>query len=391
LGQTFKEINKSLPKKYQLPEEFNYPGSIVNKLMSLSYVAGIGLRPVIPIRDALQVMTNTLPVLGPKKMIEGMRYAFTAQGWKEAREAGALLTKHTVKDLYGDVFQEAAPHSGGKMDQAMHLADMLLAPSRWGHNGARGVAYHGERIAAERAIDAYKAGRIDVRRLFTDTSLWFFPKPLQTNLLKSIGELSTKDAAKRIALETVDATLWAYRRGTQPLFLRTGVGRIFGQYGLWPLNYMEYLKTVASKYAEYPQMAMRSTALFAATNYAGSSALGGLGADVSKWFWFSPAGYGGSPHMAMVQNIMKAPEESQEGRDARKQLLEYPLNFIPGSLETEAILKALESGGPMFNSDGTPTSDLIRVLGMKPKNEHLQNLSPEEWLEYESGFKESHH
>jgi hypothetical protein len=388
LGNTFKEINKSLPGKYKLPEEFNYPGSIVNKLMSLSYVAGIGLRPMIPVRDTLQVMTNTLPILGPKKFLDGMTRALTSEGWKEAREAGALLGRHTTTDLYGDIFSEIPPHSGDTLDKALEIGNKLMAPSRWGHNAARAITYHAEYRSAVNAIRAYGRGAGSVDKLFEDTSLWFMPKPLQSRFLKQIMEGGeTKDIAKQIALETVDSTLWAYRRGTQPMFLRTGVGRIFGQYGLWPLNYGEFIRKTLSHYADHPKLAMRATALWAATNYAGSTALSAMGADEGKWFYLSPAGYSGSAHMQLALNLLKAPEESADGRKARKEILEYPLNFVPSSIEAEAVLKAIEDGGPMFDSNG-PTKNFIRVLGMKPKDDHFKDLSPEDLLKYETGFKE---
>jgi hypothetical protein len=448
LANGFKEMNKYLPKGFQLKEEFNYPGTLFNRMVALSYTAGIGARPIIPLRDMIQVITNTLPILGPAKMLEGLRKGLTSAGFAEARAAGALLDSHNVMELYGDIYHEMPPHSGGTLDKAMELSNRLLAPSRWGHNFGRNVAYHGEYGSALKAVKAYRAGRIDVRQLFEDTSMWFFPKPLQTRIMRDVltkgnieevektlyklndqlynetrsarpnqdlvkkleskiettrrefemvrklgpgKTVSDEDIAKNIALETVDATLWPYRRGSQPLALRTGLGRIFGQYGMWPLNYMEFLRKGISKYAEYPAKTRRAMALWTASNYAASKTLGNVGgfgdADVGKWFFFSPAGYGGSPHLKLAQDIMKAPEESDEGRQARKDILEYPLNFIPGSIEMEAILKAIEKGGsPIVNGQLTP--EAIRVLGMKPKNEHLQDLSPEDWMKYETGFKQ---
>jgi hypothetical protein len=438
LAQGFKQANKYLPKKYQLTEEFNYPGTLFNRMVALSYAAGTGGRPIIAARDMIQVITNTLPILGPAKMLEGLRKGLTAEGFAEARRAGALLEAHNVQGLYGDIFHEMPPHSGGTLDKAMDVANALMAPSRWGHNFGRNVAYHGEYGAALKAVRAYREGRIDVRKLFEDTSMWFFPKPLQTRLMRDVltspqqiekaertlyrlndleqsqgaskaltkkieaartnynnlkayakdsKPISDEEVAKKIALETVDSTLWSYRRGQQPMALRTGLGRIFGQYGMWPLNYAEFLRKSISKGAEYPSKTMRMMALWTSSNFAASQTLGAIGGDVNKWFFLSPAGYGGSEHLKLAQDIMKAPEESDEGRQARKDVLEYPMNFVPGSVEMEAIIKAVESGEPMFDGNGAPTDSLVHVLGMKPKKEHMQDLTPEEWMQYESGFK----
>src|SRR5258708_39024170 len=90
---------------------------------------------------------------------------------------------------------------------------------------------------------------------------------------------SNEEIARNVALETPDLPLWPYRRGTQPTLLRTGMGRIFGQFGMWPMNYLDFLRRGASKFAEHPQNAMRTTALWGATNYAAVAAMNGIGAD----------------------------------------------------------------------------------------------------------------
>jgi hypothetical protein len=438
LGGAFKQVNKMLPAGMKLPEEFNYPGTALNRMMAMSYVAGLGLRPIIPIRDALQVLTNTLPILGPAKFARGFQLAMSKDGWKLAREAGALLGRHNLEDLYGDVFQELPPHSGGMLDKAQEIGNKLLAPSRWGHNAGRAIAYLGEYGDALKAIKAFRAGKMDLKELTETTSMWFFDKPLQArfmrdiigydqtmikkleNQLKNVEieigkapgtaresafqkqrealQIQIRNArasvgvppeqiAKKLALETVDHTLWAYRRGTQPMFLRTGIGRVFGQYGLWPLNYLEFIKRVATRYPDNKKMAMRAAALWATTNYAASSSLSAMGADVGKWFFFSPAGYGGSPHFQLAQDIMKAPEESTDGLEARKRILKYPLNFIPASLEIQAVIQQLEEGGDAFNADGSPTPNLIRILGMHPKKNIMQDMTLEDRMQYEAGFK----
>jgi hypothetical protein len=447
LGTAFAGVNKQFGKKI-LPESFNYPGDWLQKYMLLSYVGGIGLRPAIWARDAMQGVTNTLPIMGPAKFLKGIQALFRPGAWDEAMDAGALLGRHNVQGLYGDIFQEQGPQSGGMTDKAIDAVGKLLSPSRWGHNIARAVAYHGEYESALEAVRAFRANKIDTGKLLEDTSMWFFDAPLQQRLLKEILNRTQKEAvlptsllntraafkrqveseglqgaaadlevktrlgntkeyqdwqkasaakpagafvlsdeeiAKKIALETVDHTLWSYRRGTQPLFLRTGVGRIFGQYGLWPMSYLDFMRRLTGKLAEHPRKSVQALGLWYGANKVASATFSAAGGDVSKWFFISPAGYGGSPHLQMLEALGQAPENSEQGRAARKTILEYPMNFIPAYLELKNVSKAIANGGHFFNDDWSLTDDAVRVMGMHPKAQNLE-LSPEEELEYQTGF-----
>lgn len=393
LGKAFAGVNKQLGTK--LPETFNYPGDLLQKYMLLSYLGGIGMRPAIWARDAMQGVTNTLPVIGPVKFMRGVAELFRPGAWQEAMDAGALLGRHNVQGLFGDVFQEQGPQSGGILDKAVTMAGKLLAPSRWGHNIARFIAYHGELKSALESVADFRANRIDAHELLENTSMWFFDAPLQKRLLKQILDktstkvftISTEDMAKKIALESVDHTLWAYRRGTQPLFLRTGIGRIFGQYGLWPMSYLDFLRRLTGKLAEHPRKSVQALGLWYAANKLASSTFSAVGGDVSKWFFISPAGYGGSPHLQMAQALGQSLENSEQGRAARKTVLEYPLNFIPAFLELKSVSKYIADGSNFFNDDWSLTDDAVRIMGMHPQSPPL-DLTPEEEIEYQTGFND---
>jgi hypothetical protein len=306
---------------------------------------------------------------------------------------GALLGLHNFQALYGDIFQELAPQSGGVADKLVDIAGKMLSPSRWGHNVARMVSYFGERDSALPLIKSFRANKIDFGQFMDETSTWFFDPPVQERFRKMLLEkdsdatfkFSDHEVAKRIALELVDNTLWAYRRGTQPLFLRTGIGRVFGQYGLWPLSYLDFLRRVTGKLATHPQAAMRTVGYWYAANKAASATFSAAGGDVSKWFFISPAGYGGSPHLQMAQAVGESLENSQQGREARKTLLEYPMNFIPAYLELKNVARYITDGDKLFNSDWSLTDDAVRMLGMHPKSPDLE-LTPQEQLQYETGF-----
>lgn len=382
------ELNKHLPKGAQLPEFTAPPRQTLNRFMLLSYSMGLGLRPAIALRDMMQAFTGGMTVLGPGRFTR----AFTSfmsnpsRGFELADAAGALLRKNNAGELLGDITSEIPTAGPGWMDRIAKWSNMALAPSRWGHNFGRAIMYNGEFSDALDGIKAFRAGRINVDQLTESTSLWFMDKPAQTRLLRYITDAHTPaaDAATKVALEAVDLTQWPYRRGTQPTLLRYGVGRIFGQYAVWPANYADFLYRIGKKFSERPKLAARTAATWAAVNYSLSHAMEAAGADTSRWWWQSPAGFAGSPHWDFIHAAMIAPENTEEGRAARKTLLEYPLNFVPALSEMKSVAKALEGSG---NEWPPNQADVLRSLGFKPIDQVQRDQSWQDFVETQLGYK----
>lgn len=85
--------------------------------------------------------------------------------------------------------------------------------------------------------------------------------------------------------------------------------------------------------------------------------------------------------MEFIQNLIKAPQENQEGRQARKAVLEYPINFIPTSNEIHSILQAIDEGADTQQG-------ILHLLGFKPLPEVEENEDYQRWLEEELGFRQ---
>jgi hypothetical protein len=351
-----------------------------------SYAAGLGLRASIPLRDALQVFSTGLPILGPTRFLRGLTKAFTREGLEFASENGALLKKLQIGELYGDVFNEIP--TGASTDWITKFANKLLSPSRWGHNAARNVMFNGEYASAIEAVQNFRKGRLSWDDLVhNETSLWWNDKPVVDRIRGQIGDtgFSDHDIAKNIALETLDLTMWPYRRGTQPSVLRTGAGRVFGQFGMWPLNYGDFLRRGAVKFSESPKNAMKATALWGVANYSAVAAMNAMGADVGKWFWFSPAAVEMSPHAQFLIDLAESPKDSQEGREARKRAIQYPLDFFPAGIEMRNIGRALESDEDFFDADGNLSPSALRVLGFTPLKD-VPERDLEDEIIYQMGF-----
>jgi len=389
VNERIKGLNEKLPANAQIPEMTSPPRQVLQRFMLMSYTMGLGLRPAIAIRDAMQAFTGGLTVLGPTRFAK----AFTSfmsnprAALDLADSAGALLRKNNIGELYGDIMQEVPQSGPGWMDRITKWSNALLAPSRWGHNFGRAIMFHGEYTDALEGIKSYRAGRITVDQLTESTTLWFMDRPAQSNLLRyaTDAHVPVEDAAKKIALEAVDLTQWPYRRGTQPTLLRYGAGRIFGQYGVWPANYADFLYRIGKKWTERPHMAARTSATWVAVNYALTHAMEAAGADTSKWFWQSPAGFAGSPHWDFIHAVMVAPENTEEGHAARKTILEYPLNFVPAMSEMKSVARAIQDGG--VDSWPPDQASTLRALGFKPIDQSVKEQDWQDFVKTQLGYE----
>ncbi len=389
LGSQFSRLNKILPEGAKLPTQFDAPQHVINRLMVFSYAFGLGLRPAIVVRDTFTVFLTTLPIVGVKRFAYGVSKALSKDGFKEAREAGALLHEGTLGEMYGDFTSEIPRGGKGVVNKVTQFAEKIMLPRRWGNNICRAITYHAEYDNNLKLFDMYRKGKIDEGRLLEQTSLWFDEKSANTDFLKKLKDpfSTTEELAKEASLKTIDLTHWAYRKGLQPAMLQSGAGRIFGQYGIWPMNYLDFINRMTKKSFEHPKKALQMAGTFLSVNVAAYKAMEAIGADASKWLFLSPAGYGTSPHFKLIQDMLAAPEESQAGYDARRRILEYPFSFAPGMLEVENILKAMDSNASMFTGDGVKMSpEMVRVLGFKAMTEMENDEDFLQWMRQEAGF-----
>jgi hypothetical protein len=386
INDRVRSLNANLPGNMKVPEITMQPKQLINKMMILSYAMGLGARPAIAVRDGIWSLVSSSVFLGPGRMTRALMESFKPEAWTRATEAGALLQRTNVGEMYGDILSEMPAGGKNLFDRLTKWSNMLLAPSRWAHNFGRNIMFNGEYLDALDAVRDFRVGKVNADALFDRTTLAAMDKPAQARLLKLAHDksISPEQVATRFGLDAVDISEWPYRRGTQPLALRFGAGRILGQYGVWPANYIDFGARVGRLTFTNPRLATRMALMWGVTNFAASSAMEHVGVDSSKWFFLSPMGYAGSPNLEFVQNLMKAPEDTQEGRAARKAVLEYPLNFVPAMAEVEGVLKSMqEPGGNAWPPDART---LTRALGFKPLDEHVTTRDWQAWARYQLGF-----
>jgi hypothetical protein len=423
-------MNKLLPKEYQIEQVDWSPSSSWNKFILAQYVANLGGRAAVLVRDSLQSLTNNLPNLGPKAFFGGIKDMFDPALRDIPERYGAVLHSLNVGQLYGDIIGETTPSTFTR------FAQKVLSPIRGAHNLDRRSAFLGFRQKMLPVLRDYVAGKLTPHDFMSKSGLWFFDDAVGATYLKEasvpylsedVVKLQTRlqklreqvegvtrpgertrlsagvdmlerrlktaqaeaeqdlphkleDLTNRAALDYVWLTQWPYVRGTQSGFMRTGIGRVLGQYSVWPTNQIEFLRRMAHKATTGPYRAeaLKAVGLWSATNFAIVNTMAALGADVSRWFWFSSAGLEGGPSLQVLEALGKAFRDDEEGRKARRTVFEFPLQVIPGSTQVRHIVK-------MLSQDKL---DIMTLLGFKPYEELTRDRDIIEILEEEFGYKE---
>ena len=143
------------------------------------------------------------------------------------------------------------------------------------------------------------------------------------------------------------------------------------------MNHVEFLRKLIARTIDTPTKGAPALGMWLAINYGAFEGAKALGIDATKWLFMSPAGYSLSPASSLVINALEAPEESAKGREARKNLLEFPLEMVPFGVELQNLYKGMDSGD----------LSMAKVLGFKEWQDPKQQDDLEDQFLFEMGLK----
>jgi len=360
INQGIEKVNGHLPDNLQIPSIDTPPGDLLQKYIMMQYAGAMAARPGVLARAAMQTFITGFPLMG-KYLWKGM-----AKSFEVAREGYAEADAFKIAQKYGAFIEKAGLQEmmagGGDMGWEEHLADKALKIIQWAHNSSRLVSFWGH---SEKALDALYEHANDPEAFSRHSDLWFMPEGMRAKYLKElphIGVENYEDFSRRIGADLTGLTQWNYRKGANPGMYKWQLGRLFGQYGTWPLNYIEYARRFAGGADKTASMQALTRLVLAhgAILAAGSS----VGIDTHDWVFLQPMAWGGGPMLQATVGLPTAVGDwhSERGAEARKELLDLvnPINLTPGGEEASEILKAVSSHDPNL---------WIKLLGFKPEKD----------------------
>lgn len=353
---TIGDINRKLPKAMRISQIELPPRELINKAFTLQYAGALGGKVGNVVRNTLQGFLSW-PMMDSSSFATGFKRSLTKEGWDLAQKYGVFTTKESFLNTFAE---HGSTHAQGPI---MKVAQASMEPQRWSDNLTKSIAFHGFYDQITKAtMEAIRTPGYTVKDFVRKSSLhWLESDQLSNRLASDIMRTSgteRADAIGKAAQLLTEKSQWSSAEGSKPGAYKTGLGRVLGQYGNWPMQYAEFLRNLVAN----PQVSKldRATAVSKlVAMHAGILAAGqSVGVDMMSDLFLGPMAYGGSPLMKSAISLPTALGnwEDERGKQARKDVLsplvkfgggKVPIPaFVPGAGEASAILDAILTDKP---------------------------------------------
>jgi hypothetical protein len=350
IGNTFKTVFKQLGVDVadELSEEtFD---RIINSLAMLNYGAFMGFRPVLALRNLTQTMVVTLPMVGPKYFLKGLKQTVTGgrKAWDEALALGVVpqgsiaapmadrLSIESMKTIVGageDVGSKLLGRGLGAVQRAKRISEIGLGGelkvkvpylkgevdipvgvyTRADHFN-RMVSYHAQKERVLDAMNKWKgpSGHNIDAKFFEQAGLSQLGETHTLEFMRKLRESTGLEAAQWAGKVMANETQWIYQLGAGPALFTHGVGRLFGMYGTWPSWYGAHLARGLNRGT------VRDKARFVGWTGAVVSAMSSMawlsrevalasgqdvGVNLSRWSPMNSFTWSGSPFVDMLKDV----------------------------------------------------------------------------------------
>lgn len=350
-------------------------------LLGLSYSATMGFRPGLALRNAAQILQTTWPLLGKldDNFALAIGRALTTQGRNEAIAAGAIAMRQSAVFAGEDVAQAMPPLVKGLTEYGLKLYDGA-------DTFARAVSFHVAKGRSDRAIESFAKALVDggdpvvaQRALIKNSGAMALDKPIVDEYLRRVAN-SPQEASNFVGKQLTDVTQYLYGRGNQPRWMRSVPGRFFGQFGTWPLWYIDFVKRSVTNLWQngYKTEAIAFVGKMALVDAAIYEAGDAIGLDFRKWMAGNALFYTGGPAIQLMEgtiNLMRGgseqflgssetPGTKQRIADGINTLEKTGLAFIPNSYAVRDIGRLLSAA-----QNKNPTEFVAAMLAVRPSNE----------------------
>lgn len=354
INEGLEVVNKKLPESWKI-EPLDNPEAALQKWVTYNYAGGLMLRMMVPMRDSLQYFMTTYPILGGKYSMKGIQMLMEAKGAPKDSDIISIPKKYGAmlddRDLLKYVTGSDNPAMTGKIDKMVENGMKVMQLS---NNSNRFAAFWGHSSRILDALDELGTGTIVNRETFAEKAgMNYLSKTRRNSYLDELLVVTPDkrpDFAYRVAKDLVDVSQWGTSRGSAPGFYKYALGKLFGQYGTWPLNYLEYARKLTGlgdsaisgkeKVQSLTRLALAHTAILKAGDT--------MGVDTGSWVFTQPIAYGGGPMFSAVTSIPGTMDfETEKGAQARRNVVRpiWPMS-VPGGLFAENVLKGIRNDDP---------------------------------------------
>jgi len=279
-------------------------------LMSTSYSTYFTARPSAVMRQFLQTALNIMPRFGngtTVKAINELRINNKA-AWETVARSGALTeqpfneTEIMGLNVASTMFQRADSYQRAISAKAQELL----------------FDNHITRYLSTRT----PAGWADFAK---KSKLNLYSLPQQQEFKRLIDAGKVYEAKLSVMKAGAESTNWVYSYQNRPYALTGLSGRLFGQFGVYPAYFREYVTQMMTRGDKADRAAWIGR--FVMNNFlVGNVMREVFGADMSNYLWMQPLPYAGGPLATQAYNTIQAAREGPMQAYYQKQA--NPLRFV---------------------------------------------------------------
>lgn len=188
-----------------------------------------------------------------------------------------------------------------------------MGPFRWVEGGSnRALCANIAHEMVKEYGQQLKDLQMEVPDFLRKTGLGYLNKIEQQEVIAHILNGNMEKAGDAWGMHLAEDTQWLYNPGNSAQILRGRLGRFLGQFGTWPLSYMEFWARVVG--TKDPVLIGNFVKRWTVTNavlQAVSAEV--LGIDMGNWLWTGPFSYTGGPMANMAEaglNLMQGDRNS---------------------------------------------------------------------------------
>lgn len=324
------------------------PSSVVDAVLQLGYMSGLGFRPGTALRNLTQPFLTTGTRIGQSWVADAMDLLAK----DKTGEVAALIRKSGIipPDLpfykSGEIFGR-----GGKLEKTSQATLRWIKTSdTWN----RSVSYMASRLRFDDALKRYNAGAIDLDRfLKRDSGVWNLADDLQARCRQHMLEGKPELARELFAVQMVRETQFDYKAGLMPVWAKGTMGKVFGQFGTYPTYFVANIRNGFMRARTLGQKAA-FVSRWVGTGLAFSAAASYIGMRTEDYFP-GPLTFSGGPYYHLLNDFMEAFSNSPDAPQIRARLFGYTTkNGQPqidiGKLMNSTLLTSVVPGSYQFRS-----------------------------------------
>ncbi|KKL87461.1 hypothetical protein LCGC14_1934480, partial [marine sediment metagenome] len=361
---SFTKLQASMEKFFEtligkkIPERL--ASDIISGLSAVVSASVIPFRAALIARNFFESALKVSPRTGVSHYFRGLQY---------------VVSQDTRREAFNMAMKAGAIRPGTQKIRSLHAADELFGPTapiavhkylrifdkgfEW-YQGAddwgRAIAYHAQRFRIMDNVDDYAKGRITISQFKDKAKINTFD-PLDAKIAEDfIVNKEYEKAADHLGQVLSRESMTRYGYADHPVGWNSVQGRLFGQFGTWPVQYKDYLVQ------GFTRGSMKDRAEFGMIHAGVSGGIIAAGASigVNLHNWTGLQFYTGGPFTDLSIDVMKSIKGSDlEKRLARRNLYSnVPILgwmetgnprsvFLPGSYllgDLDNARKSLESG-----------------------------------------------